>query len=65
MTKLLSIRESANVLGVSVPTIKRYVYARKLAFITLPGGHLRITEDALDAFILSRSSGPKEVSHAR
>ena len=65
MTRLLSIRESANVLGVSVPTIKRYVYARKIAIVTLPGGHRRITEAALDAFILSRMSGPKEVSHAR
>ncbi len=38
----LSVREAASALGVSIPTLKRYLYAGKVKSYKTPGGHHRI-----------------------
>jgi molybdopterin-binding protein len=49
--KLLKPREVAQILGVSYPTLKQWIYKRKLRTVRTPGGHHRIPESELDKFL--------------
>lgn len=53
--KLLSARESAEALGISYPTLKQWIYKKKLASVKTAGGHHRIPESELDKFLHLRS----------
>ena len=48
MQKLLAPREAANILGISYPTLKQWIYRGKLKTAKTPGGHHRIPESELD-----------------
>jgi molybdopterin-binding protein len=47
----LKPREAAVRLGISYPTLKKWIYSHKLRTVTTPGGHHRIPESELDRFI--------------
>jgi molybdopterin-binding protein len=47
----LKPREAAVRLGISYPTLKKWIYSGKLRTITTPGGHHRIPESELERFI--------------
>ena len=49
--KLFSAREAAQVLGVSYPTLKMWIYKKKIRTIKTAGGHHRIPESQLDKFL--------------
>jgi molybdopterin-binding protein len=49
--KMFSPREAAQVLGVSYPTLKSWIYQKKLRTIKTVGGHHRIPESQLDKFL--------------
>jgi molybdopterin-binding protein len=49
--KLFSPREAAQVLGVSYPTLKMWIYKKKIRTIKTVGGHHRIPESQLDKFL--------------
>ena len=49
--KLFSPREAAQVLGVSYPTLKTWIYKKKIHTIKTAGGHHRIPESQLDRFL--------------
>jgi molybdopterin-binding protein len=49
--KLFSPREAAQVLGVSYPTLKLWIYKKKIRTIKTAGGHHRIPESQLDKFL--------------
>ena len=49
--KLFSPREAAQILGVSYPTLKLWIYKRKIRTIKTAGGHHRIPESQLDKFL--------------
>jgi molybdopterin-binding protein len=49
--KLFSPREAAQVLGVSYPTLKVWIYKKKISTIKTAGGHHRIPESQLDRFL--------------
>jgi molybdopterin-binding protein len=56
--KLFSPREAAQILGVSYPTLKLWIYKRKIRSIKTAGGHHRIPESQLDKFLhVSREKG--------
>ena len=57
----LKPREAATRLGISYPTLKKWIYSRKLRSVTTPGGHHRIPESELERFIprAEVKSGPK------
>lgn len=56
--KLFSAREAAQVLGVSYPTLKLWIYKKKIRTIKTAGGHHRIPESQLDKFLhRSRETG--------
>jgi molybdopterin-binding protein len=48
LQKLLAPREAANILGISYPTLKQWIYRGKLKTAKTPGGHHRIPESEID-----------------
>jgi len=62
--KLFSPREAAQVLGVSYPTLKQWIYKKKVRTIKTAGGHHRIPEREIDKFLYRASEG-REVSERR
>lgn len=61
---LLSPREAAQVLGVSYPTLKQWIYKGKIRTIKTAGGHHRIPEEQIDKF-LYRSEQTGDVGERR
>jgi molybdopterin-binding protein len=49
--KLLPPREAANILGISYPTLKQWIYRGKLKTAKTPGGHHRVPESEIDRMI--------------
>ena len=59
--KLVTPREAAQILGVSYPTLKQWIYKRKLRTVKTAGGHHRIPESELDRFLhTAQQRGPVE-----
>src|SRR6201984_2505856 len=52
--KLLAPREAANILGVSYPTLKQWIYRGKIKAAKTPGGHHRVPESEIDRLIPKR-----------
>jgi molybdopterin-binding protein len=63
-TTLLSPRDAAKVLGVSYPTLKQWIYKKKIRTIKTAGGHHRVPEAELDKF-LHLESARRPVSERR
>ena len=61
---LLSARDAAKILGISYPTVKQWIYKKKLRTVKTAGGHHRIPESELDKF-LHVDSGRRAVSERR
>src|SRR5580704_3940924 len=58
-TNLLAPREAAKALGVSYPTLKQWIYKKKIRTIKTAGGHHRIPESELDKFLFKKGArGP-------
>jgi molybdopterin-binding protein len=55
-TTLLIPRDAAKVLGVSYPTLKQWIYKKKIRTVKTAGGHHRIPEAELDKFLHVKSS---------
>ena len=49
--KLLSPRDAARALGVSYPTLKQWIYKKKLRSIRTAGGHHRIPASEIERFL--------------
>ena len=48
MQRLLAPREAANILGISYPTLKQWIYRGKIKTAKTPGGHHRVPESEID-----------------
>jgi len=48
---LLQLREATLQLGVSFPTIKQWIYARKIKSVRTAGGHHRIPQSEIDRLL--------------
>jgi molybdopterin-binding protein len=48
---LLPPREAARILGISYPTLKQWIYRRKITTVKTPGGHHRVPETEIDRMI--------------
>jgi molybdopterin-binding protein len=48
---LLTPREAAAKLGISYPALKHWILAGRIRTVKTPGGHHRISPDALDEFM--------------
>lgn len=62
--KLFSPREAAQVLGISYPTLKQWIYKGKIHTVKTAGGHHRIPEPQIDSF-LHQASEKGEASERR
>ena len=51
MQRLLAPREAANILGISYPTLKQWIYHGKIKSVKTPGGHHRVSESEIDRMI--------------
>jgi molybdopterin-binding protein len=51
MQRLLAPREAANILGISYPTLKQWIYQKKIVTAKTPGGHHRVPESEIDRLI--------------
>jgi len=49
--KLVTPRQAAQILGVSYPTVKQWIYKKKLRTTKTAGGHHRVPESQLDKFL--------------
>ncbi|MGH9706012.1 MAG: TOBE domain-containing protein [Candidatus Acidiferrales bacterium] len=57
--KLFTPREASQVLGVSYPTLKQWIYKGKIRTAKTAGGHHRIPEREIDKFLYrATQSGP-------
>ncbi len=58
---LLKLRDAALQLGISFPTIKQWIYKKKIRSITTAGGHHRIPQSEVDKLLFrTRGSTEKE-----
>lgn len=48
MQRLLTPREAAHILGISYPTLKQWIYRKKIKTAKTPGGHHRVPESEID-----------------
>jgi molybdopterin-binding protein len=55
--KHLAPREAANILGISYPTLKQWIYHGKIKSVKTPGGHHRVPESEIDRLF------PRKLSH--
>ena len=51
MQRLLAPREAANILGISYPTLKQWIYRNKIKTAKTLGGHHRVPESEIDRLI--------------
>jgi molybdopterin-binding protein len=58
MPTLLKPRDAALRLGISYPTIKQWIYQKKVKTIITSGGHHRIPESELDQFLGTTKNQP-------
>lgn len=56
--RYLTVSEAAELLQLSVPTIKRYIYDGKLKSTKLPGGQHRIAESEINRLLSPRQAPP-------
>lgn len=55
--KLFTPREAAQVLGISYPTLKQWIYKQKIRTIKTAGGHHRVPEKEVDRFLYRATQG--------
>jgi molybdopterin-binding protein len=55
--KLFTPRDAAQVLGVSYPTLKQWIYKKKIRTVKTAGGHHRIPENEVDRFLYRATEG--------
>ena len=59
--KLYKPRDAAQVLGISYPSLKQWIYRGKLITVKTPGGHHRVPETEIDRLLpRTVSTGPIE-----
>ncbi len=55
---LLTPRHAAQMLGISYPTLKQWIYKKKLRSVRTAGGHHRIPQAELDRYLHRRGERP-------
>jgi molybdopterin-binding protein len=63
--QLFTPREAASLIGVSYPTIKKWILSGRLKTVQTPGGHHRLSESTLKTFIVKDRAKPPAQSRER
>ena len=58
-------REAARLMGISYPTIKKWILSGKLKTTQTPGGHHRLSESSLKSYLAADKLKPESVSRER
>ena len=58
--KLYSPREAAQILGVSYPALKQWIYKKKIKTVQTAGGHHRVPEAEIDKFLPAKIGSPQK-----
>src|ERR1039458_8766933 len=61
--ELLHLPEAAQLLGVSYPTVKQWIYKKKVRAVQTAGGHHRIPRSEIDRLLFQK--GTKKASSSR
>lgn len=61
----LTPREAARLMGISYPTIKKWILEGKLKTVQTPGGHHRLSESSLRSYLAADQLKPASVSRER
>ncbi len=56
--EILRLHDAARELGVSYPTLKQWIYHKKLRSIKTPGGHHRVPRSELDRLLFQSGGRP-------
>jgi molybdopterin-binding protein len=64
-SQLLTPREVSRMLGISYPTIKKWILEGKIKTVRTPGGHHRLSRTSLRPFLQADNSRPEPDSRAR
>ncbi len=59
--KLLKPKEAADMLGVSFPTVKQWIYNGKIRSVKTAGGHHRIPSDEVERILNAKKQTDKRV----
>jgi molybdopterin-binding protein len=59
--KLFTPRDAAQVLGISYPTLKQWIYKKQIRTVKTAGGHHRIPEKEVDRFLYRATEGEEVV----
>jgi molybdopterin-binding protein len=62
---LMTPREASRMMGISYPTIKKWILDGKLKTVRTPGGHHRLSEASLRPFIAADALKPSAESRER
>ncbi|MBI2220983.1 MAG: helix-turn-helix transcriptional regulator [Acidobacteria bacterium] len=63
--RMLSVRDAAERLGVSYPTIKQWIYKGSIRTVRTDGGHHRVPESEVDRLLLRRGAPAQPVTARR
>ena len=55
--ELVHLREAAQQLGVSYPTLKQWIYRGRIKSVKTPGGHHRIARSEIDSLLFREGRG--------
>lgn len=58
---LLKLKEAAEIIGVSYPTIKQWIYTGKIRSVKTAGGHHRIPHDEIERILGAEKNNKKSV----
>ena len=64
-SNLMTPREASRMMGISYPTIKKWILDGKLKTVRTPGGHHRLSEASLQPFIKRDRLKPESESRER
>ena len=63
--RMLSVRDAAERLGISYPTIKQWIYKGSIRTVRTEGGHHRVPESEVERLLLRRGPATPAASRAR
>jgi molybdopterin-binding protein len=64
-SNLMTPREASRMMGISYPTIKKWILEGKLKTVQTPGGHHRLTAASLKPFLSEDAMKPASKSRSR
>ena len=61
--QLLKLKEAAEMVGISYPTIKQWIYNGKIRSVKTAGGHHRIPQDEIERLLGTKKSVRRNLPH--